>query len=334
MPEDRQAAPKPYLIDVHHHFYPPEFSKAVADFQGGMQPPLVRDWTVARAVEECDQSGIATAVLSLWSIPGVWMGADPAGMRRWARMCNDFAAKMRADHPGRFGVFAALPMPDIDGSLAEIAYAFDTLKADGVEMMTNFGDKWPGDAAYRPVYEELNRRKAVVYYHPVSCTACTNMLDGLNDAALEVPYDTGRCVMSLILGGFVRDFPDIKWVFSHGGGTIPLLSGRIKVLTGFSPRIKEVAPNGLDPVFKSLYYETANAAYEANMAALLSYIPASQVMFGTDYPYVRGLANANELKSVKMPAAARKGIEAGNALRLLPDLATPLRKRSRAKVVA
>jgi 6-methylsalicylate decarboxylase len=326
--------PKPYLIDVHHHFYPPEFSKAVADFQGGMQPPLVRDWTVARAVEECDQSGIATAVLSLWSIPGVWMGADPAGMRRWARMCNDFAARMRADHPGRFGVFAALPMPDVDGSLAEIAYAFDTLKADGVEMMTNFGDKWPGDAAYRPVYEELNRRKAVVYYHPVACAACTNMLDGLNDAALEVPYDTGRCVMSLILGGFVRDFPDIKWVFSHGGGTIPLLSGRIKTLTGFSPRVKEVAPGGLDPEFQRLYYETANAAYGAAMAALLDYIPASQIMFGTDYPYVRGLANANGLKSVKMPAATRKGIEAGNALRILPHLATPLRKRARAKAPA
>ena len=166
---------KPNHIDVHHHFYPPEFSQAVNDFTGH-KLPMVERWTPEASLEEMDTNGVSTAILSLWSIPGVWMGSDVAGMRRWSRLVNDYAADMRRDHPGRFGLFAALPMPDVEGSLIEIEYALDVLKADGVGLMTNYGDTWPGDPIYKPVFEELNRRKAVVYFHPVAPSCCAGQI--------------------------------------------------------------------------------------------------------------------------------------------------------------
>ncbi len=322
--------PKPYLIDVHHHFYPQAFKDAVdaymAKHGGGRQPPLVQKWTPEASLAEMDKTGIATAVLSCWSIPGVWLGADAEGMRRYARMHNDYAADMMAKHPGRFGLFAALPLPDVDGSLKEIEYAFDTLHAQGVGLMTNYGDKWPGDPAFKPVFEELNRRGAVAYFHPLAPNCCVAAQPGLNNAVLETPYDTPRAVLSLMLAGYFNDLANMKFMFAHGGGPLPALAGRIAGLTAFVPKIKKVAPHGVEAEFRKLYYDTANAAYKATMAALLDVVPADHVLFGTDYPYVSGPHNASGLKSIKLSAKDRNAIERGNALRLLPNLATPLRK--------
>lgn len=312
---------KPLHIDVHHHFYPPEFLKAVSDFQGGRQPPAVRDWTPAKSLEQMDQNNVATSMLSLWSIPGVWMGSDVQGMRKWARLVNDYAAQMQRDHPGRFGLFAALPLPDVEGSLAEIEYAFDVLKADGVGLMTNFGDTWPGDPRYAPVFEELNRRKAVVYFHPVSCAACAGQfVPGVPESWMEVPYDTGRAVMSLLVNGTFSRLRDVTWIFSHSGGTVPILAHRVAALSGFDPRFKENVPNGVDAELTRLYYETANGYHAPNMAALLAYVPVSQVLFGTDYPYLTIAMNVEGLaKTVSGETLA--AIQSKNALRLFPKYA-------------
>ena len=126
-----KPAAKPVHIDVHHHFYPPQFRQAVNDFGGG-RVPAAEAWTPQKSLEQLDMNNVSTAIVSLWSIPGVWMGSDVQGMRKWARHVNDFGAQMMRDYPGRFGLFAALPLPDVEGSLKEIEYAFDTLKADGV----------------------------------------------------------------------------------------------------------------------------------------------------------------------------------------------------------
>ena len=308
------------LIDVHHHFYPPEFNKAVVAFSGG-QPPQTAKWTAAVTVAEMDRNAVSMAMLSLWSIPGVWMGSNAEGMRRYARMCNEYGAQMMRDFPGRFGLFAALPLPDVEGSLREIEYAFDVLGADGVGLMTNFGDKWPGDPAYAAVFNELNRRKAVVYFHPVAAACCGgNFAPGVPESWMEVPYDTGRAVMSLLMSGTLARLPDIKWIFSHGGGTVPILAERVKTLGGNFPSMKKAAPNGVDHELKRLYYETANAAHKPNLAALLAYVPPSQVMFGTDFPYVTVGANAESLRAYGLAAADLQAIEYGNAMRLMPRL--------------
>ena len=309
---------KPAHIDVHHHFYPPEFRQAVNEFSGSAMP-IVERWTPEASLEEMDKGGVSTAILSLWSIPGVWMGARPEGMRRWARLVNEYAAQMRRDHPGRFGLFAALPLPDVEGSLAEIEHAFDVLGADGVGLMTNFGDTWPGDPKYRPVFEELNRRKAVVYFHPVAPSCCAGaIVPGVHDAWAEVVFDTGRAVLSLLIGGAFLDFRDIRWIFSHSGGTVPVIAGRTGVLSHFSPRMKEVAPHGVDHELQRLHYETANGYHAPNMAALMAYVPVSQIMFGTDYPYVSVEANVDGIAKI-VSGADLDAIRSGNALRMFPQ---------------
>jgi hypothetical protein len=168
-------------------------------------------------------------------------------MRRLSRLSNEYAAKMVEDYPGRYGLFASLPMPDIDGSLEEIEYAFDTLKADGINLSTSFGDKWPGDPAYKPVFEELNRRKAIVFFHPYAPNCCARLDTGVPDGVLENPYDTGRAITSLLYSGSLARLRDIRWLFSHGGGVMPMLAGGVSYFAQSRKDIKEFAPEGVSP---------------------------------------------------------------------------------------
>ena len=315
------AQAKPAHIDVHHHFYPPEFAKAVADFSGGGGPPAVRQWTPQRSLEQMDMNNVKTAIVSLWSIPGVWMGSNAEGMRRWARLVNDYGAQMARDFPGRFGLFAALPLPDVEGSLKEIEYAFDTLKADGVGLMTNFGNTWPGDPKYLPVFEELNRRKATVYFHPVAAACCGGQfMPHVGESWVEVPYDTGRAVMSLLFQGTFLKLRDIKWIFSHSGGTVPIIAERVVNQSAASPRTKEIAPDGVRAELARLYYETANGYHAPNMAALMKITTPSQVLFGTDYPYLTVTQNVEGLAK-NVEGDLLKAIQLGNAARMFPKYA-------------
>jgi len=174
------------------------------------------------------------------------------------------------DQPGRYGLFAPLSMLDIDATLKEIEYVFDTLKADGVNLQTNYGDKWLGDPTYKPVFEELNRRKAVVYVHPLVASCCARLSVGTIPAVIEVPHDTTRAVVSLLLGGTFAQQRDIKWLFSHAGGTIPMLAGRIESFFDRGAGRKDIAPDGVEAELRRLHYDTANATHPASMAALMN----------------------------------------------------------------
>jgi predicted TIM-barrel fold metal-dependent hydrolase len=314
-------AAKPQRVDVHHHFFPPEYLEPLAFWgkqqgvPGGLQAAQ-RNWTVARALEEMDRTGVATAVLSV-STPGIWFG-DAAGARRMARLCNEFATEMGRDHKGRFGLFAALPLPDVEGSLREIEYALDTLKADGVGLMTSYGDTWPGDPQFRPVFDELNRRKAVVYFHPLAASCCGHLMPGIPPSVIEYPQDTARAVTSLLFnGGFAR-WHDIRFIFSHGGASVPVLAGRIANSAKARKDLAEFAPEGVDAELKRLHYDTANAAYAPTMAALLALVPASQVLFGSDYPYLTIGQNLDGFGALGLSPAQRRAIDRENAARLMP----------------
>ncbi len=307
------------FIDTHHHFYAPEYQAAWNqwdDRHKAPHHPVQYDWTPDRSVEEMDRNGIRSAILSLPSTPGLWFNQDEAAATRMARVCNDYGARMVRDYPGRFGLFATLPMLDIDDTLEELHYAFDTLQADGVGLQTNYGDKWPGDPVYQPVFVELNRRKAVVYFHPLVAACCANISVGTFPAVIEVPHDTTRAVVSLLLRGAFARYRDIKWLFSHAGGTVPMLAGRIGA---FYPKHADYAPNGIDAELKRLHYDTANAAHAPSMAALLKLVPASQVTFGTDYPYFPG-AQASAIEKLGLSAQEVQAIASGTAIRLIPRL--------------
>ena len=159
-------------IDVHHHFYAPEYRAVMESYA---QMPQVREWTLERTIEEMDKHEVGAAMLSL-SPPGIHRGA-PEDNRKLARTVNEHATALRTERPDRFGHFASVPMPDIEGTLAEIAYALDTLGADGVQLMTSYGDRWPGHPDFDPVFDELNRRKAVVFIHPLEPGCCAGLID-------------------------------------------------------------------------------------------------------------------------------------------------------------
>ncbi len=313
------------VIDTHHHYYPPAYQKAWLDYEDKRSIPHFASqvaWSVQGALADMDAAGVRTAVLSIASTPGTWFDWTVPEVARVVRQCNDYAAGMARDHPGRFGQFATLPMIDVDSTLAEIAYVFDVLKVDGVGLQTNYGDKWPGDAAYKPIFEELNRRKAVVYFHPLVANCCARLTVGTFPAVIEVPHDTTRAVVSLLLAGTFARHRDIRWVFSHGGGTIPMLAGRINFFHGQAKNVAQFAPDGIEAELRRLYYDTANATHPASMAALLKLVPASQVTYGSDYPYVTMNAQVTALRGLGLPSESVRAIESGNAARLLPNLRT------------
>ena len=314
----QQTPPAPTAktrIDVHHHYVPPFHADIMETKRSGGRPPR---WTPQMSLEEMDKSGIATAIVSLVQ-PGAWFEDDVALSRRLARECNDYGAKMMADHPGRFGLFATLPLPDTEGSLKEIEYVFDTLHADGIGLMTSYGDKWVGDPAFLPVLEELNRRKTVVYVHPSSPLCCTSLMPYVPPFFSEFQQDTTRAILSLIFSGSLKRLADVRFIFSHSGGTLPMVAGRIEHYAAL-PAFKEKVPNGFITELKRLHYEIANAANKPALSALTSLVPTSQIMFGSDFPLVSIGETAHGLMQLGFSPADFQKIARDNALGLIPRL--------------
>ena len=320
-PRRATAADGSKLIDTHHHFYPPSYQKAWADWEDQRKIPHLGvqfAWSREQDIEAMDKNGVTTSVLSLPSTPGTWFDGGAQNAHDMARLCCDFAAEMVRDRPGRYGLFAPLSMLDTDATLKEVEYAFETLKADGVNLQTNYGDKWLGDPAYQPIFEELNRRKAVVYVHPLVASCCGRLNIGAFPAVIEVPHDTTRTIVSLLLSGTFARLREIKWLFSHAGGTIPMLAGRIESFFDRADNRDRFAPDGIEAEFRRLYYDTANATHPASMAALMSLIPMSQITYGSDYPYYP-LDQIENLRR-RLPSQDVAAISSGNAQRLLPRL--------------
>jgi len=317
-----RAQPAKTLIDTHSHMYPPQYLKMQHDFENArkMRPNAgVNSWSVSKLVELMDQNGVRTSVMSFASTPGLWFDGGPEAAHKAATEGREFAAKMRQDHPGRFGVFAPLSMMNVDVTLKEIAHAYDEIKADGINLQTNYGDKWLGDAMYKPVLEELNRRRAVIYVHPLVAACCGRLSVGTFPAVIEVPHDTTRTMTSLLLSGSFARYRDIKWIFSHAGGTMPMMAGRIDSFYGKHPKVKEFAPDGIFAELARLHYDTANATSVPAMAALMKLAPVSQITYGTDYPYFPH-DQFKELDKLGLSAADVQAIGSGNATRLLPRL--------------
>lgn len=314
----QSAAPATkYRIDVHHHFAPPTW---VAAMKGN---PLLQTanttWTPEKSIEDLDRGNGAAAVLSITN-PGLYLG-DRGQAIRLARECNDFGAKVVQAHPARFGLFAAMPLPDVDATLKEIAYAYDQIHADGIGFMTSFGDTWLGNPAYRPVMEELNRRNAVVFVHPTAADCCRNLnyAPGVHPASLEYGTDTTRSITGICFSGDAVRFPNIRWIWSHGGGSMPFLAGRIG---GAARNFKQQLPNGLTAELKKFYYDLAGADNAGVVASLKELVSSDKILFGTDFPPGgHMLENAQTIRELNMFSEADlKLIDRDNVVRLLPRL--------------
>ena len=306
------AGAKPFRIDVHHHFVPDAY---VAAMKANKIRPV--KWSVQASLEEMDKSGIAVGMISP-PPPGITFG-EQAFRRKLARDINEAGAKMVSDRPTRFRLLASLPFADVEGSLAEIAYAYDTLKVDGISLMTSYNGKYLGDPTQWPILEELNRRKAVVYTHPTTPACCGGIQPYVSINAIEGPVDTTRTMVSLMFQGGAAKFPDIKWIFSHSGGVTPFLLSRYQREETERDR-KSVLPNGLMHELRKFYYDTAQGHHDGALKALLAIIPTSQVLYGTDYPFWDGRRVSADLAKGGFSAADLMAIDRGNALRLFPNL--------------
>ena len=312
-----------HRIDVHHHILPPEYASRVGAERIGrlIVSGRMPDWSPQHSIDAMDRNGIETAVTSI-SAPGLWFGDDDAA-GDLARLCNEYAAEMRRDHPDRFGLFASLPLPDVDASLREIEYALDVLKADGIGLLTHYGERYPGELEFQPVFDELNRRKAVVYFHPTEAPCACHSLGDIPAATLDFPFDTTKAVTSLLFAGTFARCRDIRFIFSHAGGTIPFLAERISRLE-MRPEFKEKVPNGAIAELKRLYYDTALSANRYAFSALFELVESGQVLFGSDYPFAPEAtmtATVKGLAELGLDADVLRGIERDNALGLLPQVA-------------
>ena len=313
-------APDARRIDIHHHFVSPTFLQTLTARNAKSPVPGLAAWkgySPARAIETLDRVGIQTAMLSI-TAPGVWFGdAQEAG--RLAREMNEYAAaRLVGDYKGRFGLFAVLPLPDVPGSLREIAYAFDKLKADGVGVLTSYGSAFLGDASFAPVFEELNRRRAIVYTHPTDAQCCGNLIPGVANQMLEYPTDTTRTIVSLIVSGAASKYPNVRFIFSHAGGTITSVAGRL--LGAAAPPDAFSRPPEPDSRLYHLrrfYYDTAGSSNPVAMTALKTLVPISQILFGTDAPFFDGVPQIKGLQSSGFTQSELADIERSNALKLL-----------------
>jgi len=310
-------------IDVHHHILPPEYVATVGEKAIGPPAPNreVPEWDVSKSIEAMDRNGITSAVVSV-SAPGVLLD-DPGKTSRLARTCNEFAAQMVADYPTRYGMFASLPLPDTRASLLELNYAFDVLHAEGIVLMTNYRDRYLGDPDFAPIFDEMNRRKTVVYVHPTTCSCNVDVLPDNPACLIEFPHDSTRTITSLLFSGTFSRCPDIRFIFSHAGGTLPFLANRIATIAALDRHLAAQTPDGVMPVFKRLYYDTAGSANPMSFGALMQLVTPRSVLLGTDFPFIPepGIkATVAGLRQVGLDEAAVRGIEGENALALFPRL--------------
>jgi len=316
-----RAQPPRDRIDVHHHFIPEAFRRFWSAPGRGPTPPMM--WTLGEDLADMEDGGIGTALLSIFTPFDVGTLDE---RRRLAREINEAGARLAADHGSRFALLGTLPLPDMDASLAEAAYALDHLHAVGLTVYTNVGDKWLGHAHFAPLFTELNRRAATVFVHPTTAACCRRLVDDVPDQVVEFGSDTSRCIASLVFSGTLTRFPDIRFVFSHGGGTVPFLIERFlggtsaEVVPGivtegqagaYAPR---QPPGGALAALQRLYYDTAQCANPVAMRALRSVVPTSQILFGSDFYYRSAAKTARALESCGVfDRKELDAIEGGNA---------------------
>lgn len=301
-------------IDTHHHIVPPAYA-AWLERQGVTAGGLpIPKWSAEGALDLMDAAGIASGIFSV-STPGVHLG-DDAEARRMARQVNEFAAEVVARHPGRFGFFATLTLPDIEGSIAEAVYAFETLKTDGVVLLANVRGIYLGDASIEPLMAELNRRRAVVFVHPSALPAPP--VPGIPPFAADFLLDTTRAAINMARAGWLERFPDLKIILSHAGGFVPFAAERIA---------RACSPGGSteDGIarLRRYWFDTALSSSPYALPSLLAFADPTHITFGSDWPYApkeRSLHFARLLGDYPLDEAQRRAIDRGNALRLFPRL--------------
>ena len=313
-----------FTIDVHHHILPDVFWRATNDVHnpvGGISPA---PWSKESTLSYMDDAEISVAITSI-STPGVHMG-DDAAARDLARRVNEISADLIIQRPDRFGGFAALPLPDVDGALRALEYGLDVLKLDGVVLFSNARGIYLGDVRFRPLFDELERRAAVVFVHPTSSPDPAARTLGLPDSLIDFTADTTRAVAQLHYGNTFARTPNVKYIFSHAGGTIPYLATRFSIVDEMNVIAGAEERGKAADTLRRLYWDTALSWHPQNLRMLRSVVGMGQVLFGSDYPYLRrdlAVSCRREVESsTELQTNEARAVLAANSLKLFPRFAS------------
>jgi predicted TIM-barrel fold metal-dependent hydrolase len=322
----------PYRIDVHHHVLPRFFVETL-ERVGNLTSfgVLLSDWSLETHLAVMDKVKIAVGMAS---IPAGFHYESDTVARDLARQSNEYLASLCRDHPSRFGAFAALPLPDVEGALKEAEYALDTLKLDGVVMVSNVAGHYVGDPENDELFAELERRSTVVYLHPGDPPD-----KGIPPSILfpiDMALETVRAAMSLLYGGVFERYPKVRFVFSHCGGITPYLAHRmvrgrrwVRGEGGPDPGMLDDAPDGAGAaraidLLQRQYYDSMSANAANGLRTLQAFAGPSHILFGSDHaalPAMYQPLKMRELMRYKgFDDATRMDVERRNALRLFPRL--------------
>ena len=300
------------IVDVHAHYYP----QALKDL--GLPGPM-NAWSLQQHIDAMQAAGVTRSMLSL-TTPGVPATGDQG--RRLARESNEFAARVCGDHPGLFGFFVCLQPQDTEGALREIEYGLDVLKAQGIGLFTSYGNQWLGDPQFDPVFAELERRKSIVYVHPTGPACCSRLIPGIADTLVEYGTDTTRAIASFVYRGAARRFPNVRMIWSHGGGSMPFLIERFDFADRYGSA-KAQAPQGFRAAASQFFYEIAQASNPVATTALRHVIPVNHILFGSDYPFRTPLEHVQALEAGRVFSREElRGVYGGYIGRALPELLT------------
>jgi len=321
MPEP--ASKKRRRIDIHQHIFPPKFTKRMVDALIADAPDfpasMYLDWSPEQVLAMMETYAIDTVMVSLTS-PGLWFGDAGA-----AREFSELAAQLMRDHQGRFGAFAPIPLPDQKGAFAEIEHALDKLKLNGIGLHSSYAGKWLGDPDFAAVFDELNRRTATVFVHPVANTKGVMENPWFSLPTMEFVFDTTRTIASLVASGTLARCPNINFIFPHAGGTVFMLARRIEggLMRRLTPEQKAAwLPNGMAGVLQRLNFDVVSATNPAAMAAVRTIAPVSRLLFGTDHPFLHAKSTVDQIGRLGFTEDELRAIECTNAealCRLAPN---------------
>ena len=270
-------------IDTHQHHVPDFYVKALETIgvHGSGENPWPK-WNLAQSLEVMDRKGIDASVMSI-SSPGVYFG-DAVFAATLARDCNEYSANMVDGHRARIAALGVVPLPDTGAACREAEYALDTLKLDGISLLTHVGSAYLGQPVYDEFFAELNRRKAVVFLHPVRPN-----LEGLADydfptGTVELTTDTTRAVVNMFYHGYPERYPDIRWIISHAGGMLPMVIYRLQNMSK-RPEVLSRLPKGVDYYLRQMYFDLAQASVPLIQRALEDIADPTRIIFGSDFPF-------------------------------------------------
>lgn len=269
---------QPFRIDIHHHILPPAYVSTLEI----LKDELLRrenfpNWSIDQSIKMMDRNRISKAYTSL-SSPGVYFKND-SFTRNLTRICNEYSACLVKKYPKRFGAFASLPLPDVEGALIELDYVIDELQLDGIILLSNVNGKYLGAPEYKELFLELNKRKLTVFIHP------NNPPKSSINPFVEYTHEVTRAISSLLEDNRLLKYPNIKYILAHAGGTIPFNTNRLmaigldiksNLLKILFDMIKKTS------VLKKMYYDTAAIDYYS-LQALIETVNSSQILFGSNF---------------------------------------------------